>query len=93
MYLDVIGLGTLAFIRMFNLRLDLISALVERWRSKTYTFHLSCGECMIILEDISVQLGLPVDGVAVIGPRKVANPWGLHLSPLLPTAWTHHLPV
>ncbi|MBA0725602.1 hypothetical protein Golax_022173, partial [Gossypium laxum] len=39
-----------------------------RWRSKTQTFHLSCGECTITLEDISLQLSLPVDGDAVMGP-------------------------
>ncbi|MFQ6663924.1 hypothetical protein Gotur_031227 [Gossypium turneri] len=44
----------------------LISALIERWRPKTHTFYLPCGECTITLEDMQLQLGLPVDRSALI---------------------------
>ncbi|MFQ6633825.1 hypothetical protein Gotur_011524 [Gossypium turneri] len=43
------------------------SALIERWRPETHTFHLPCGECTFTLEDVNLQLGLPVDGYAVTG--------------------------
>ncbi|KAH1121817.1 hypothetical protein J1N35_004977 [Gossypium stocksii] len=51
----------------FDLKYNLILALVERWRLKTHTFHLSCGECTIILEDVALQLRLPIDDSLVTG--------------------------
>ncbi|QHO09081.1 uncharacterized protein DS421_14g478210 [Arachis hypogaea] len=45
----------------------LLSALVERWRPKTHTFHLPVGEVMVKLEDVSYILGLPINGEAVTG--------------------------
>ncbi|KAK3160446.1 hypothetical protein QOZ80_1BG0059540 [Eleusine coracana subsp. coracana] len=47
----------------------LVSALVDRWRPETHTFHMPCGEVTITLQDVAMILGLPIAGRAV-----AANP-------------------
>ncbi|MBA0854897.1 hypothetical protein Goshw_006406 [Gossypium schwendimanii] len=53
--------------RVCKLDSKLINALIKRWRPKTHTFHLPCGECTITLKDVQLQLGLLVDGSALTG--------------------------
>ncbi|KAG8502329.1 hypothetical protein CXB51_000306 [Gossypium anomalum] len=75
-YLRETGFWHVAMIgRGCKLDPKLISALIERWRPETHTFHLPCGECTITLEDVHLQLGLPVDGDAVTGSVHSAD-WG-----------------
>ncbi|KAG8498419.1 hypothetical protein CXB51_007341 [Gossypium anomalum] len=75
-YLQEAGFWHVATIgRGCKLDQKLISALIERWRPETHTFHLPCGECTITLKDVQLQLGLPVDGYAVTGSAQSAN-WG-----------------
>ncbi|CAN1127543.1 Serine/threonine-protein phosphatase 7 long form homolog, partial [Linum perenne] len=45
---------------------ELITALVERWRPETNTFHLYHGEATITLEDMHFITGLTVDGLAIL---------------------------
>ena len=49
----------------------LITALVKRWHPETHTFHLLHGEMGIILQDIEVMLGAPIDGLPVTGSVKL----------------------
>ena len=44
----------------------LLSALVERWRPETHTFHLPHGEMSITLQDVEVIFGLPIDGEVLV---------------------------
>ena len=48
----------------------LITALVERWRLKTHTFHMPHGEVTITLQDVEVLFGLPFNGKAVVGSTE-----------------------
>ncbi|MBA0577222.1 hypothetical protein Golob_024512, partial [Gossypium lobatum] len=50
-----------------KLDLKLVSALVERWRPETHTFHLSCSKCTITLDGVDLQLGLPMEESVVTG--------------------------
>ncbi|KAH1055838.1 hypothetical protein J1N35_033903 [Gossypium stocksii] len=36
-----------------------------------HTFHLLCGECTTIFEDVALQLGLLVDGLVITGSAVV----------------------
>ncbi|KAL8460025.1 hypothetical protein ACS0TY_031806 [Phlomoides rotata] len=65
------GFGHLRLIPAISIDSSLISALVERWRRETNTFHMTVGEMTVSLEDVAYLLGLPTDGKAVIG---VAHP-------------------
>ncbi|XP_052488036.1 serine/threonine-protein phosphatase 7 long form homolog [Gossypium raimondii] len=73
-YLELAGFGSVALIRSSDLRFDLLSALVERWHPETHTFHFPCGECTVTLEDVAVQLGLPIDGSPVTGVSSFTDP-------------------
>ncbi|QHN96709.1 uncharacterized protein DS421_18g620950 [Arachis hypogaea] len=68
-YLERTGLYYLARLnsQWFWLDEPLVSAFVERWRPETHTFHMPFGECIVTLQDVAFQLGLPVDGEAVSG--------------------------
>ncbi|KAJ7951353.1 serine/threonine-protein phosphatase 7 long form-like [Quillaja saponaria] len=56
-------------IRVGFISLDwhLVTALVERWRPETHTFHLPHGEATITLQDVSILFSLPVDDEPVSG--------------------------
>lgn len=66
-YLKQAGFYGVARLGLIQIDHHLISAFVERWRPETHTFHLPQGECTITLQDVSILMGLPVDGLPVIG--------------------------
>ena len=58
-----------------------LTALQERWRKETHTFHMAHGEMTITLEDVSCLLGLRVDGAAMCVSNKDVN-WGQKITDL-----------
>ena len=61
------GFADVAKLCHFKIDHHLVTALVERWRPETHTFHLPVGECTITLEDVALQLGIRVDGRPITG--------------------------
>lgn len=53
---------------------SLISALVDRWRPETHTFHMPTGEMTVTLQDVAVLWGLPISGKALTGESD--REWG-----------------
>ena len=49
----------------------LVTALVERWRQETHTFHLPLGEATVTLLDVAVLTRLPIEGYAVCTVRRI----------------------
>jgi len=62
-----LGLYQLAQIKHTRTDNRLITALVERWRPETHTFHLPVGEVGLTLQDVSCLWGLPISGIPIIG--------------------------
>ena len=70
----LLTIGRLAESGLAKLDRSLLTALVDRWRPETNTFHLPCGEMTPTLQDVAMLLGLPISGDAV-GPRVVPSTW------------------
>ena len=62
----------------FQYDAPLLSALVDRWRPETHTFHFRWGEMTVTLQDVTMITGLPVRGAAVVPPPKAAD-WKVRL--------------
>ncbi len=45
---------------------SLLSALVDRWRPETHTFHMPFGEITVTLKDVAMITGLPIRGTPVV---------------------------
>ncbi|XP_037488332.1 serine/threonine-protein phosphatase 7 long form homolog [Triticum dicoccoides] len=71
-------LGLLPFVLQFKRRAPpvnhaALTALVDRWRPETHSFHLPCGELTMTLQDMAMISGLPINGQAVTGRVSVGN--------------------
>uniref|UniRef100_A0A8I6WSP9 Aminotransferase-like plant mobile domain-containing protein n=1 Tax=Hordeum vulgare subsp. vulgare TaxID=112509 RepID=A0A8I6WSP9_HORVV len=64
-YIDMTGLHP--FIQLVsrstpNLNAAAITALIDRWRPETHSFHLRTGEMTVTLQDVSMITALPIEG-------------------------------
>uniref|UniRef100_A0A453MNG1 Aminotransferase-like plant mobile domain-containing protein n=1 Tax=Aegilops tauschii subsp. strangulata TaxID=200361 RepID=A0A453MNG1_AEGTS len=71
-------LGLLPFVLQFKRRPPpvnhaALTALVDRWRPETHSFHFSFGEMTMTLEDMAMISGLPINGRAVTGRVSAVN--------------------
>ncbi|KAL5184175.1 Serine/threonine-protein phosphatase 7 long form [Glycine soja] len=65
--------GLYTTIKLCKIKINggIINVFVERWRPETHIFHFTCGEATITLQDVSVLLGLPMDGNPLIGSTNI----------------------
>ena len=65
----VICAGFYGIYRLGHIMIDwpLITCLIERWHLETHTFHVPFGDMTITLQDVSIILGLRIDGPTVTG--------------------------
>ncbi|XP_070033017.1 serine/threonine-protein phosphatase 7 long form homolog [Nicotiana tomentosiformis] len=77
------GFNRIVEIGRLQLDWSLITALIERWRPETHTFHLPIGEATITLQDMEVMYGLPVDGHHVALPHAMREQTGLQYLDML----------
>ncbi|KAK9121688.1 hypothetical protein Syun_019305 [Stephania yunnanensis] len=66
-HLHEVGFYGTARIGFISIDCHLITALVEKWRPETHTFHFPVGEMTITLQDVQIILGLLVDGLSITG--------------------------
>ncbi|XP_071725389.1 protein MAINTENANCE OF MERISTEMS-like, partial [Rutidosis leptorrhynchoides] len=64
-FIEMMGFGLVSTVGYMEYGHHLLTALAERWRPETHSFHLCVGDATITLEDVEVLLGLRTDGLPV----------------------------
>ncbi|XP_009767811.1 protein MAIN-LIKE 2-like [Nicotiana sylvestris] len=77
------GFRRILEIERLQLDWSLVTALIERWRPETRTFHLLIGEATITLQDVKVIYGLPVSGHPVALPYAMREMIGVQYLDML----------
>ena len=65
MLIDAAGFGHVLKVSNMEINHLMVTTLCERWRTETHTFHMPLGETTVTLEDVSLELGVPIDGEPV----------------------------
>ena len=63
--IDLVGFGHILKVDNMEINHILVTKLCEKWRIETHTFHMPLGETTVTLEDVSLQLGVLIDGEPV----------------------------
>ncbi|CAN0881263.1 Serine/threonine-protein phosphatase 7 long form homolog [Linum grandiflorum] len=74
-YLQEVGLLPFEGLAAFTPDPHLITALMERWRPETNTFHMYHGEVSITLQDVAHLTGLSVSGDALYVEYEKETNW------------------
>ena len=72
-YIMDVRLDGLLWVPDIELDHALITALVERWRPETHSFHLPHGGMTITLQDMEVITGVAVNSLPVVGITHMSS--------------------
>ena len=74
-YLELTRLYDFHLVTYNRVDCAIITALVERWRQETHTFHLPLGEATITLLNVALLTRLPIEGRAVCTAGRQLSSW------------------
>ncbi|CAN0898487.1 Protein MAIN-LIKE 2, partial [Linum grandiflorum] len=90
-YLQEVGLLPFEGLAAFTPDLHLITALMERWRPETNTFHMYHGECPVTLQDVAHLTSLSVTGDALYVEYDKDTNWAAIVEEVLSKSSGGHL--